>query len=76
VRKADNISPSCAVVTKSVDLNFLEPFGPVQVCNGVDLSLFRLKTVVKFVGDEILVFCGLQILVDRRMKLHNSSSLC
>jgi len=34
VRKADNLPPSCAVVTKSGNLNFLEHFGPVQACNG------------------------------------------
>jgi len=30
VRKADNLPPSCAVVTKSGILNFLEPSGPVM----------------------------------------------
>jgi len=39
VRKADNLPPSCAVVTKSGNLNFLEPSGPVQVCNGTALPL-------------------------------------
>ena len=39
MRKADNLPPSCAVVTKSGDLNFLEPSGPVQVCNGTALPL-------------------------------------
>jgi len=34
VRKADKLPPSCAVVTKSGNLNFLEPSGPVQACNG------------------------------------------
>jgi len=29
VRKADNLPPSCAVVTKSKNLNCLEPSGPV-----------------------------------------------
>ena len=28
---------SCAVVTKSGNLNFLEPSGPVQASNGTDL---------------------------------------
>jgi len=32
--KADNLQLSCAVVTKSGSLNFLEPSGPVQACNG------------------------------------------
>ena len=35
VRKADNLIPSCAVVMKSGNLNFLEPFGPLQACNGI-----------------------------------------
>jgi hypothetical protein len=34
VRKADNLPPSCADVTKSGGLNLLEPCGPVQACNG------------------------------------------
>ena len=37
--KADNLPPSCAVVTKSGNLNFLEPSGPVQACNGTALPL-------------------------------------
>jgi len=28
------LPPSCAVVTKSGKLNFLEPSGPLQACNG------------------------------------------
>ena len=28
------LPPSCAVVTKSGSLNFLEPSGSVQACNG------------------------------------------
>jgi hypothetical protein len=37
VLKADNLPPSCAVVTKSGSLNFLEPSGSVQACNGTAL---------------------------------------
>jgi len=33
------LPPSCAVVTKSGSLNFLEQSGPVQACNGTDLPL-------------------------------------
>jgi len=40
VRKAGNLPPSCAVVTKSANLNFLEPSGPVQACNGTALPSF------------------------------------
>jgi len=39
VRKADKLPPSCAVVTKSGSLNFLEPSGPVQACNGTALYM-------------------------------------
>jgi len=34
VSKADNLPPSCAVVTKSGNLNFLEPSGSFRACNG------------------------------------------
>ena len=40
----DNLPPSCAVVVKSGNLNFLEPSGPVQACNGTDLPLFTDKS--------------------------------
>ena len=33
------LPPSCAVVMKSVNLNFLEPSGPLQACNGAALPL-------------------------------------
>jgi len=39
VRKADNLPPSCAVVTKSGNLNFLEPSGSLQACSGIALPL-------------------------------------
>ena len=31
--------PPCAAVMKSENLNFLEPSGPLQACNGTDLPL-------------------------------------
>ena len=34
------LPPSCAVVTKSGNLNFLEPSGPLQACNGTALTLY------------------------------------
>ena len=45
MRKADNLPLSCAVVTKSGNLNFLEPSAPLQACNGtaLPLLLFRSK---------------------------------
>jgi len=44
VRKADNLPPFYAVVTKSGNLNFLEPSGPVQACNGTALP-FTVQTI-------------------------------
>jgi len=38
------LPPSCAVVTKSGNLNFLEPSGTVQACNGTALLLHRFKS--------------------------------
>jgi hypothetical protein len=34
------LPPSCAVVKKSGNLNFTEPSGPLQVCNGTVLPLY------------------------------------
>ena len=39
MRKADNLPPSCAVFMKSGNVNFLEPSGPVEACNGTALPL-------------------------------------
>ena len=36
------LPPSCAVVTKSGKLNFLEPSGPLQACNGTALHFYEL----------------------------------
>jgi len=33
------LPPSCAVVTLSGNLNFLEPSGPLRACNGTALPL-------------------------------------
>jgi len=42
VRKADNLTPSCAVVTKSGKLNFLETSGPLRARNGTALPYLLL----------------------------------
>ena len=39
MRKADNLPPSCAVDTKSGNLNFLEPSGSLRACNGTAYSV-------------------------------------
>jgi len=38
VRKAENLPPSCAVVMKTGNLNFLEHSGPLRTCNGTALT--------------------------------------
>jgi len=45
VSEDDNLTPSCAVVTKCGNLNFLEPSGPPRAWNGTDLPLY-VKAVV------------------------------
>ena len=35
------LPPSCAVVTKSGNLNFLEPSGPLRACNGTDFTFLH-----------------------------------
>jgi len=37
-----NLPPSCAVVTKSGILNFLEASGPLRACNGTALPFFYI----------------------------------
>ena len=49
MRKADNLPPSRAVVTKFVNFNFLEPSGPVQAYIGTALPLpLNLGTVTSW----------------------------
>jgi hypothetical protein len=43
VREADNLTPPCAVVMKSGNLNILEPSGPLQACNGTALLEVHLS---------------------------------
>jgi len=44
VRKADNLTPCWAVFMKSGNLNFLEPSGPIQACNGTAFFYIWLAT--------------------------------
>ena len=45
------LPPPCAVVVKSGNLNFLEPSGPLQACNGTDLPL-KLSLYRPITGPE------------------------
>jgi len=42
------LPPSCAVVMKSGNLNFLEPSGPLQACNGTYLPFYSLITLLPY----------------------------
>ena len=42
------LPPSCAVVTNSGSLNFLEPSGPVEACNGTALPLPLLEHLLVY----------------------------
>ena len=46
------LPPSCAVVTKSVYLNFLEHSGPLQACNGTALPYWEDDKYVDGCGVE------------------------
>ena len=45
--------PSCAVVMKSGDLNFLEPSGPLEACNGTALPLLILTAFLQFAYSNV-----------------------
>jgi len=48
VRRLTTLPPPCAVVTKSGNLNFLEPSGPLQACNGTALPFLPPFSDIKF----------------------------
>jgi len=65
MHKADNLTTICADVMKYGNLKFLEPSGPLQVCNGIalpftDVSLLNTAQVqamlryFRFRGNVIL----------------------
>ena len=53
MRKADNLPPFCAVVTKSGNLNFLEPSGPLRACKGTDLPLQAHRNRLTFIRKKV-----------------------
>jgi len=59
VHKADNLPPSCAVVTKSGNLNFLEPSGSLRACNGTAVRFYNIITLTLHINSVIL---GIKIL--------------
>jgi hypothetical protein len=57
VRKADNITTILCRCHEIWNLNFLEPSGPLQACNGTALPLLLLKDDVsmRFEASTILM---------------------
>jgi len=53
VRKADNLPPSCAVVTKSENLNFLEAYGSLRACIGTALPFTLYLQIVTLLGTYV-----------------------
>ena len=49
VRKSDNLTTSLSRCHEIRDLNFLEPSGPLQACNGTDLPLPLRQTYQFFI---------------------------
>ena len=63
--KADNLPPSCAVFTKYGSLNFLEPSGPAQACNGTALPLpLHICTYI-----AAYVFFSIRVVTDIRTQV-------
>ena len=88
MRKADNLPPFCAV-TKSRNLNFLEPSGPVQACNGTALPLrfyvlrnpqFKFSSFLSnrctFYYDLYLGNCEMPVIVTFQSSAVSSVSAC
>jgi hypothetical protein len=58
------LSPSCAVVMISGNLNFLEPSGPFQACNGTALPL-PLLYLIKQVHVALSKECLFSYFIDK-----------
>ena len=65
VRKADNLTPSCAVVTKSGSLNFLEQSGSVQACNGTALPFTRINGLLMYAGLILILTPWCRVLLEK-----------
>ena len=52
------LPPSCAVVMKFGNLNFLEPSGPLQACNGTDLPLLTFSRVMHWLFLSLCLDCS------------------
>jgi hypothetical protein len=80
VHKADNLPPYCAVVTKSGNLNFLEPSGALRACDGTalrntggtgktDQTQKREEELSDFNCGYVLLHTGLSLIVREENRL-------
>ena len=65
------LPPSCAVVTKSGNLIFLEPSGPVQACNGTDLHFTLIVKLILCRRTYVCFKVSLRFIQCERMLLHS-----
>ena len=72
------LPPSCAVVMKSGNLNFLEPSGPLQACNGTALLLLLLyiKTNTYFWSYLAQFFLEWEMFQDKIVEKIKTRILC
>ena len=67
------LPPSCAVVTKSGNLNFLEPSGLLQACNGTVLPFISQRTqYVTITKTSELMFTEMVVVCSEDRKTHTT----
>jgi len=71
VNKADNLPPSCAVVTKSGNLDFLEPSGPLQAYNGTALPLPLLSILKYSIKDAAVQISSIEKVTNYQFQTEN-----
>jgi len=64
------LQPSCTVVMKSGNLNFLEFSGPLQACNGTALHFTPLKLLCSTSDDEGSILSGTSVYVYQTKLCH------
>ena len=67
------LPPSCAIVMKSGNLNFLEPSGPLQACKGTALPFFTIQYIYR--APFIIFYCN-QVIHNYFIKVYNTTVFC
>ena len=65
------LPPSCAVVTKSGNLNFLKPSGPVQVCDGTGLIIYLFIYLFTYLLIYLFIYLFVNTTVCWNVTAHN-----